>query len=771
MTVTEQFVEKYNLRQKKYVDLSFVGDAYDYSTFELAVADVNANTTTNALTNGETGAVRVFKGEEISVIRLLQDIELTAQTLIKSNAIVDFNGFTMSEASGYTNSYFLVSRWIENNPVGVAFYARNGGTIQTKNRTVSLGLVSEYAAVIGLTIKNNWDIINTKNDTVCSIRIGNSKVETSCESKIIIEDCSIHLSTAGDPCAGNMIAIYDMNNKNTQTAISNTKIEVNNENWSTICQGVSLNKNGVFKNLKMINCKVELNSTQEQASSVPIGVQFDGEQLIMIDCYIKTKSTKTSCMGLARNGGIARIQNSDIIALSPNLQDSSAIGIYHSSGTSYLKDTNVFGVTSGIQNNDTIYIDGGYLRAPGHGGLYNSDNAENTGAKAYVCGTTLAQAIGDYQEFGATCSGSSGATYNGSGCYTWFDNCTFKGAKVVCKYSTDETDDDNKGANVYISNSYSELGYRCDKGTTLTLGTGVTGSNSVTGTGGVGTVNHTNDDYSEIVEMNIPSELYTTVADYLNDLNKARIDLANLAGANELATISTLADKLVTAIDEVYTKGYEKGKSEGGGGMNMANYASDFQFTSDDWATSDTVVLDVPNLSDMNSTFFNMDFLKIKHLTINSNTPIGNCLYAFRGNNGGGILETVVLNIDTSQCTNWNNMFFKQIALKRVEGAPLNFSGATSISPFSYTYYVEHFRVVPESIKIKADFGHCTMIDDDTVDSVVNGLFDLTGATAQTLTLNAKVKARIEADDAKEETDPTKHRWLSTITGKNWTIA
>lgn len=234
----------------------------------------------------------------------------------------------------------------------------------------------------------------------------------------------------------------------------------------------------------------------------------------------------------------------------------------------------------------------------------------------------------------------------------------------------------------------------------------------------------------------------------------------------------TTAEKLLRTkqdFDDVYEAGYEKGKSEGGG-MTMANYASDIQFTSDDWATSDTVVLDMPNLSTMDSIFYRVDFSKIKHLTINSNTPIASCLYAFRGNIGGSILETVVLNIDTSQCTNWNNMFFKH-NVKRVEGAPLNFSGATSISPFAYTYNVEHFRVAPNSIKIKADFSHCTMIDDDTVDSIVNGLFDLTGATAQTLTLNKAVKARLEADDAKEDTDSEKRHWISRITGKNWTIA
>lgn len=767
MTIVEQFVEKYNLRQKKYIDLSFVGDAYDYATFELAVSDINANVTTNALTNGTTGSIRVFKGEEISVIRLLQDIELTAQTSIKSNAIVDFNGFTMSEAEGYTNSYFLVSRWVENNPIGVVFYARNGGTIQTKNRTVSLGLVSEYAAVIGLTIKNNWDIINTKNDTVCSIRIGNANVETSCECKTIIEDCSVSLSSIGEAYWGRLADIYDMNYKNSKTIISNTKVMVNNENCASSCKGVSVVKNDSLKNLKMINCKVELNTTQENAASPPIGVQFDGEQLIMIDCYIKAKSDTISCIGLSRSDGITKIQNSDIIALSPDFRDSSAIGIAHNSGTSYLKDTNVFGVTSGIQNNDTIYIDGGYLRAPGHGGLYNSDNTENTGAKAYIRKTTLAQAIDEYQEFGATCSGSSGATYNAYGCYSWFDDCTFKGGRVVCKYATDETDDADRGATVHISNSYSELGYRCDHDTTLNLGVGVTGDTSVISIDDrVGTVNNTNDDYSNIVKVEIPKELYVTIADYISDLNKARIDLANLVEGNKLTTINTLVDKT-----------YKKETSEREPipeNMEYINNLYSFKITDWNWAPEE-VELYSPTAKRLSLTGSTSKTDHIKHITITCDMPLDS-MGSMMSNSGWHFwnLERLTINADTSQVTDYHKMCSFIQNLKIIDGDPLNFKSRYGVnkSVFYKCPSLEEFRVVPDSIKLSLDLESNENLSNDTLDSLVAGLLDLTDASEpQSLILNSNIKTRMSEDDLKEETDPEKHGWLNIITGKNWTIA
>lgn len=787
MTVTEQFVEKYNLRQKKYIDLSFVGDAYDYSTFELAISDVNESITTNALTSGN-GAVRVFKGEEITVIRLLQDVKLTAQTPIKNNVIVDFNGFTITEAEGYNNSFFLISRWVESNPIGVVFYARNGGAIQTNNVTRSLALVCEYSAVIGLTIHSNYSDFSTT-QIVSIIRIGNSSVESSCESKNIIEDCYLSLSMTGEAYNGGIASIYDLNCKNVETIISNTKLIVNNENYYKICDGVRVDSEDVSKTLKMINCAVEVDTTQEQATMLPRGIAFYGEKITMIDCSVKATSTTTSCHGISQNG-TARIQNSDIIAISPNLDVNSAIGIY-TSGTAvtYLKDTNVFGVTSGIQNSGTLYIDGGYLRSPGHGGLYNADSADGVGGKAYACNATFVDAMGKYQEFGATYNGANGAVYNGYGSYGWFDNCKFKGAVFVCKYASDDKDND-KGATVYISNSNSENGYRCDSGTTITFGTGMTGNmdtSAPTATPEGGTIIYTDDDYGELIKAKVPGDFFVTVADYLNDLNKVRIDLANLVGANELSTINTLSDEIYSTkadikttieakgvtideaatintyaskVDEVYDAGYEKGKSEGGG-ISPTNYASTIQFSNDDWAESDNVVIDMPNLNYIQRTlFYNVGFNKIKTLTVKSETPITYCNGAFQGTSDTDTLERLILYVDFSQCTYFSNVFMKRKNLISIEGNPINFSSATTISsPFNYCSNLKSFRVVPNTIKANFDLGRNEELDEATRQSVIDGLADLTGSAAQTITWHADVKAKL--------TDEQK----ATITGKNWTIA
>lgn len=797
MTYTEQFVEKYNLRQKKYVDLSFVGDAYDYATFELAVSDANANTTANALTSG-TGAVRVFKGEDIAVIRLLQDIKLTTQTQIKNNVIVDFNGFTMSEEENYKNNFFLITRWIADNPIGVVLYARNGGTIQTNNRTTTLALVCEYSAVIGLTI-NNHSVDAPSLARRCAVRIGNTSEASSCESKNIIEDCFISVKADSELAEASVVGIYDINCKNTETVISNAQIIINNKNYYYSCDGVWVEKyDNVIKKLKMINCEVKVDTTQEQATHTPRGIVFDGEQLILIDCSIKVTSTITTCYGIYQNG-TARIQNSDIVALSPNLDVGSAIGIYvGGTTTSYLKDTNVFGVTSGIENHGIVYIDGGYLRSPGHGGLYNCDySSTEVGAKAYVRNATFARAIGSYKEFGATYNGADGSVYQGYGSFGWFDNCEFLGAVFVNKWSSDDADTD-KGSTAYISNCYSEDGYRCDNGTSITFGTGMTGNMNISGNASnpePGTINYTEDDYSEVVKANVPKEFYATITDYLSDLHKAKLDLANLVGANNLTTINTLTDEIYFAkanlktaietkevaidinvpintysgkIEEVFNKGYEKGKSEGGGFPEDMEWTYHIQTVSINTScfTKETETITMMRGATL-SFAVNDDYINTttKHIIVNYNQPprgLDRIFYLLDSLYGYGMQawERLTFNADTSNVISFRQMFNYAGRLTTIDGTPLDFSNSTNnTNMFKGCSKLAYIRIVPDTIKSSADFSGSSSWDDESLQSIIDGLADLTGGTAQTITWHADVKEKL--------TDEQK----ATITGKNWTIA
>lgn len=224
------------------------------------------------------------------------------------------------------------------------------------------------------------------------------------------------------------------------------------------------------------------------------------------------------------------------------------------------------------------------------------------------------------------------------------------------------------------------------------------------------------------------------------------------------------ADKLLTVaqnVEKVYNAGFENGKAQGGGGVpKWAQNLNTATFKTDAWADEETVI-DIPTLSSISRIFEDVQFTKIKKLTIKSDTPITNATYALFAPMGGTpILETLVLECDFSQCTLFDNWLMRQAKLKSIEGQPFNLSGATRLNSFaSYANALESFRVVPNTIKVSFEIERCGKLDNDTVQSVIDGLADLTGGTAKTLALHADVKAKLT------ETQ------LATITGKNWTIA
>lgn len=229
----------------------------------------------------------------------------------------------------------------------------------------------------------------------------------------------------------------------------------------------------------------------------------------------------------------------------------------------------------------------------------------------------------------------------------------------------------------------------------------------------------------------------------------------------------TLAEKVLRAktdYDEVYSAGVDAGKAQGGSVPVWAQNVSNVKFTSDEWAQEETTIY-IPTLSDISNMFWNVQITKIKKLTIKSDTPITYATNAFfapqvTNNEVPSVLETLVLDCDFSQCTRFDNWTMRQRNLKRIEGQPFNLSGAAGFNGFTaYAYSVEYFRVVPNTIKVSFDIKHCSKLDDGTIQSVVDGLADLTDGDSQTLSLHADVIAKLTDDQ------------LTVIAQKNWNVA
>ena len=182
------------------------------------------------------------------------------------------------------------------------------------------------------------------------------------------------------------------------------------------------------------------------------------------------------------NKSVATISNCDIRAYSDYFADgdtytASSQGVYNTStATLEINNCYVLGTLVGLQNNGTLYVDGGTFESYGHGGIYFT----GTGTTAYVRNATLNDVLTMPDGYTGTSQHNGGGFYIGGAegadnISVYMDNCDIYGSNypIVLRGSTGEQNN-----TLYISNSrinldYSTTGARIDNDThKLYLGVG-----------------------------------------------------------------------------------------------------------------------------------------------------------------------------------------------------------------------------------------------------------------------------------------------------------
>ena len=239
-------------------------------------------------------------------------------------------------------------------------------------------------------------------------------------------------------------------------------------------------------------------------------------------------------------------------------------------------------------------------------------------------------------------------------------------------------------------------------------------------------------------------------------------------------SIATQIERLQTAKADIKAAIENKGVTVGDGTIDtyaekiseisggLEKYATQICFNDDDsWATEDTV-LNLDNVTIMQNFLNNMTNKIIKHLTVNCPKSIINATRSFypsAATASKNVMERITLNADFSSCTNVQQMFAYMPNLKIIDGTPINLSSAVYQNSFTDTMLsLEYIRFAANSIKLSIKFATARKLTTESVQSIIDGLADLTGGTAQTLTLHATVGAKL--------TDEQK----ATITAKNWAL-
>ena len=153
----------------------------------------------------------------------------------------------------------------------------------------------------------------------------------------------------------------------------------------------------------------------------------------------------------------------------------------------------------------------------------------------------------------------------------------------------------------------------------------------------------------------------------------------------------------------------------------------------------------------------------VEHITINCLNQVTNIGAMFYVPNNVGqdfTLKHITLNVDISKATLSATVFYLLRGLEIIDGTPLDFSSANNLgNTFGSCYALKEVRFTKGSIYKSVDLGKSSLLSDETIQSIIDGLADLTEQTTQTITFHADVKAKLTEEQ------------IATITSKNWTLA
>lgn len=151
----------------------------------------------------------------------------------------------------------------------------------------------------------------------------------------------------------------------------------------------------------------------------------------------------------------------------------------------------------------------------------------------------------------------------------------------------------------------------------------------------------------------------------------------------------------------------------------------------------------------------------VEHLTINCPNLVTSfinafvCAYALRDLT----LKRITLNVDTQNVVSFQSTFNCLIALEVIDGFPLNLTKATTtLNIFNYCNNLKEVRFAENTIPVSIAFATSGNLSNDTVNSIIDGLKDLTGTTAQTLKFNKSVR------------DALTDEQIARVTSKNWSL-
>lgn len=238
-----------------------------------------------------------------------------------------------------------------------------------------------------------------------------------------------------------------------------------------------------------------------------------------------------------------------------------------------------------------------------------------------------------------------------------------------------------------------------------------------------------------------------------NEIQRLQSAKANIKSAIEQkgvvvgdGTIDTYAEK----ISEI----------SGGSGVDLGKLCSNIRFENLNVIGESEIVVDLENASSLEKMFYlNAENTTVEHITVNCPNKIKSLLgfcdcvsgvYDYK-------VKHITLNCDTADATDADYCFDRFKELEIIDGTPIDFSSCTRQIRM---YYLNALREVrfKGTLKQNIRLDESGQLSNESVDSIINALADLTGQSSCSIQFNNAVGNKL--------TDTQK----ATITAKNWKL-
>ena len=216
----------------------------------------------------------------------------------------------------------------------------------------------------------------------------------------------------------------------------------------------------------------------------------------------------------------------------------------------------------------------------------------------------------------------------------------------------------------------------------------------------------------------------------------------------------TPSNTLSESVDNVIA-GYGQGGSGGGdSGVDLWAYIENAPiFSADIQEITEDITLHLERATGLGN-LFDLKVLNMRKITVYLSDKCTNLYRAF--GRAGGAIQIIEIIGDTSSVTRYGYTFAARPNLEQIIGV-LDFTSATETGgTFVGCSSLREVRFNESTLSKSTSLESSPLLSDESIQSIIDGLADLTGQTAQTLTLHEDV---VLTEEQK-----------ATITLKNWIL-